>query len=130
MPHLTQSKYDSCYTATKSEFTLFAPTNRAMMKAFPQDSLQELMNDPFQLEKFLIDHMLPKALFIKNDNISISGFLETIGGGFILFEKSADVGLVTVGENRAKILFANRPGNNGVNHVIDQVIANSLFDEY
>jgi len=100
-----------------------------MMKAFPQGSLQELMNDSSQLQKFLLNHMLPKALFIKNDKTFKSGFLETIGGAFIPFEKSADDGgLVTVGENRAKILFSNRPGNNGVNHVIDQVINDSLDD--
>ena len=98
------------------------------MEAFPQGSLQELMNDSSRLQKFLLNHMLPEALFIKNDKIFKSGFLETIGGAFIPFEKSADGGLVTVGENRAKILFSNRPGNNGVNHVIDQVITDSLDD--
>lgn len=87
------------------------------------------MNDSSELENFLLNHILPKALFIKNDKIFKSGFLETIGETLIPFEKSAGDGIVTVGENRAKILFSNRPGNNGVNHIIDQVITNSL-DEY
>ena len=84
------------------------------------------MSNPSKLKQLLLNHMLPNALFIKDGKIPMSGCLKTIGGASIQFRKSSD-GVVRVGMNKAKVLFSNRPGNNGVNHIIDQVI---VFNEY
>lgn len=83
------------------------------------------MRNPKALRKFLLNHMIPKALFIKEDKELESGFFKTAGGANIPFRKTAD-GKITVGMNEAKVIFPNRPGNNGVSHVIDQVI---MFDD-
>ena len=96
------------------------------MRSLSNDSKNALISNPSKLKQLLLNHVLPNALFIKDDKIPMSGFLKTIGGASIPFQKSSD-GVVTVGMNKAKILFANRPGNNGVNHIIDQVI---VFNEY
>ena len=103
---------------------MFAPTDAAI-SALPPALLEELMRNPARMKRFLLNHMLPNSLFIKEDRVPVNGFLQTVGGLHIPFRKTAD-GQITVGVNRARIIFANRPGNNGVNHIIDQVI---MFNE-
>jgi len=101
---------------------LFAPTDKAMKKIFPdRAAIEDLMKDSSRLNKLLLNHMLPNALFIKNDMKPTNGLLKTIGGASIPYKKNTE-GKVTVGSNGAKILFANRPGNNGVVHIINKVI--------
>ena len=109
---------------TDGPFTLFAPIDQAM-KSMPNGKLNSLMRNPKALRKLLLNHMVPKALFIKEDKEPEAGFFKTAGGATIPFRKTAD-GKITVGMNEAKVIFPNRPGNNGVSHVIDQVI---MFDD-
>lgn len=93
-----------------------------MKKVFPdRASFEELLKDPSRLKNFLLNHLLPKALFIKNDKNPTIGLLKTMGGASIPYKKNTE-GKVTVGSNGAKIVFANRPGNNGVVHIINKVI--------
>jgi len=113
-------------TASDGPFTLFVPTDKAM-KALPRGKLNALMMNPQKLKKILLNHMLPKALFIKEDMVPESGVLKTVGGAFIPFRKTAD-GKITVGANAARVIFPNRPGNNGVNHIIDGVIMSDEFN--
>ena len=80
-----------------------------------------------KMKKMLLNHMLPKALFIKEEMVPESGVLKTVGEAFIPFRKIVD-GKITVGANGAKMIFPNRPRNYGVNHIIDRVIMSDEFN--
>ena len=48
--------------------------------------------------------------------------MKSVGGCLIPFQKTAD-GKMLIGSNGAHAFFPNRPGSNGVNHIIDKVIS-------
>ncbi len=107
-------------SAAGTLFTLFVPTDKAL-KSLPSGTLQALMKNPKKLKQIMLNHLLPNPLFINYDKIPVTGSLQTVGGASIPFRKTAD-GKMKVGVNGANIILPNRPGNNGVNHVIDQII--------
>ena len=107
-------------SAAGTLFTLFVPTDKAL-KSLPSGTLQALMKNPKKLKQIVLNHLLPNPLFVNYDKIPVTGSLQTVGGASIPFRKAAD-GKMKVGVNGANIILPNRPGNNGVNHVIDQII--------
>ena len=81
------------------------------------------MSDPSKLKQLVLNHLLPTALFIDEKNkVPLVGVLKTAGGSFISFRKTSD-GKMVIGKNGATAIFPNRPGNNGVNHIIDKIIS-------
>ena len=79
------------------------------------------MNNPPQLKQLVLNHILPSALFTNDEKAPLKGLIQAIGGASIPFEKTAN-GDMFVGTNKAKIIFANRAGNNGINHIVNGVI--------
>ncbi len=117
---------DFSVLANKGLFSLFVPSNDAF-RALPAGTLDSLMANPKKLRQLVLNHLLPNALFVDvNTKVPASGFLKTAGGSFLPFRKTAD-GQMLVGTNSAKVFLPNRPGNNGVNHLVDKVI---MLDEY
>lgn len=102
---------------------MLVPTDKAV-KAVPLGQLLSLLRDTNKLKQLVLNHLLPGVYFVNDQKVPLRGTLQTLGGASIPFEKTAD-GQMTVGKNKAKLIFPNRPGNNGVNHIIDKVI---MFD--
>ncbi|MEM9153140.1 MAG: fasciclin domain-containing protein [Cyanobacteria bacterium P01_F01_bin.3] len=100
----------------ETPFTVFAPTDEAFV-ALPEDTLETLLEpeNRDQLVQILTYHVVPGS--VTSDQLS-SGMVETVAG--------PDIDVV-VGENdltinQALVLQADIPANNGVIHVIDQVL--------
>ena len=73
------------------------------------------------MRQLLLNHILRGAFFVSDEKAPLRGLLQTVGGAYIPFEKTAD-GQMTAGINKAKLIFPNRPGSQGINHIIDAVI--------
>jgi uncharacterized surface protein with fasciclin (FAS1) repeats len=127
----------------RSEFTLFAPTDAAF-KALGKKELDELRNNSTKLRKLLVNHVVfgvqPSVYFTdgliltslggRNITITISGMhdmvttdiVPTMPDRMVKFKKGQDSPLQV---NGVSVLYANVLANNGLAHVIDQL----LFDD-
>ena len=100
---------------------MFIPINKAF-EALPSGKLDELMSNPAEMRKLVLNHMLPEALFFnEHEKKPVSGLLQTAGGASIRFRKNSD-GQMILGKNGANIMAPNRAANNGINNIIDKVI--------
>jgi uncharacterized surface protein with fasciclin (FAS1) repeats len=95
-------------------FTLFAPTDDAFV-ALPQETVEGLLADPPALVRVLTYHVVPGR--ITSAQITHDSEQKTIEGGVL---KLAVNGGVTV--NDATVIQADVEAENGVIHVIDQVL--------
>lgn len=94
-------------------FTVFAPTDDAFV-ALPRETVQGLLADPAALVRVLTYHVVPG---ITSAQITHDSEQKTIEGGVL---KLAVNGGVTV--NDATVIQADVEAENGVIHVIDQVL--------
>ena len=95
-------------------FTVFAPTDDAFV-ALPQETVQGLLADPPALVRVLTYHVVPGR--ITSAQITHDSEQKTVEGGVL---KLAVNGGVTV--NDATVIQADVEAENGVIHVIDQVL--------
>jgi uncharacterized surface protein with fasciclin (FAS1) repeats len=95
-------------------FTLFAPTDDAFV-ALPRETVEGLLADPPALVRVLTYHVVPGR--ITSAQITHDSEQKTIEGGVL---KLAVNGGVTV--NDATVIQADVEAENGVIHVIDQVL--------
>ena len=95
-------------------FTVFAPTDDAFV-ALPRKTVQGLLADPTALVRVLTYHVVPGR--ITSAQITHDSEQKTIEGGVL---KLAVNGGVTV--NDATVIQADVEAENGVIHVIDQVL--------
>lgn len=96
---------------------MLAPNDDAFKK-LPDGVLQSLLDNPDKLKAVVLNHILHGPLFVSQKKLEREGSLKTLGGGRLPIAHTY-AGL-TVG--KAKIVVPNRPGNNGVVHVIDTVL--------
>jgi transforming growth factor-beta-induced protein len=108
----------------EGNFTVFAPTNEAFA-ALPAGVLGALLADQEALTKILTYHALASKV-VSGDLVSGKNFARTMQGAnaVVLVEDS------TVTVNKAAVVTADIMANNGVIHVINQVILppETLFD--
>jgi uncharacterized surface protein with fasciclin (FAS1) repeats len=100
--------------ADRGPFTVFAPTDDAFV-ALPRETVQGLLADPLALVRVLTYHVVPGR--ITSAQITHDSEQKTIEGGVL---KLAVNGGVTV--NDATVIQADVEAENGVIHVIDQVL--------
>ena len=96
---------------------MFVPNDEAF-KSLPDGLLQSLLDNPEKLKAVILNHVIHGSLFIGQKKVEREGSLKTLGGGRLRIVQSH--GELTVG--KAKVVVPNRPGNNGVVHVINQVL--------
>ena len=98
-------------------FTVFAPTNEAFNK-LPEGTLENLLKpeNKDQLVAILTYHVVPGK--VMSGDLSDGLNSATVNGADVVF-KVNDTG---VSVNQAKVIKADVQANNGVVHVIDQVI--------
>ncbi len=97
----------------KGPFTVFAPTDEAFAK-IPKAQLDALLADKAKLTSVLTYHVVPGAAMAKDVK---AGKLKTVQGG--------DLNVTTDGGvrvNGAQVTKADIVADNGVIHVIDQVV--------
>jgi uncharacterized surface protein with fasciclin (FAS1) repeats len=97
----------------KGPFTVFAPTDEAFAK-IPKAQLDALLADKAKLTSVLTYHVVPGAAMAKDVK---AGKLKTVQGG--------DLNVTTDGGvrvNGAQVTKADVVADNGVIHVIDQVV--------
>lgn len=95
-------------------FTVFAPTDEAFAK-IPQDKLNALLKDKAALTKVLTYHVVPGKVMAKDVK---TGSVKTVEGGALSIK--AQDGAVSV--DQAKVVKADIVADNGVIHVIDNVL--------
>ena len=102
-------------------FTLFAPTNAAFLQVPPAE-LQQLLNDPVELQRVLAYHVVP-ALVMARDAVQATS-APTLEGSELSVRVEAGNLLV----NESKVVkfdvgaSENVQASNGVLHVIDRVL--------
>lgn len=103
----------------ESNFTVFAPTDAAF-EALGEGALDGLTNE--QLSNILLYHVIPNASILSQDAIAVaeaeSSTVEMANGDEIGLSLSGD----TLQVNTAAVTSANVLADNGVIHVIDQVL--------
>ena len=100
---------------------MLCPSDKAI-SSLGFGKLHSLYSNPNKLKQLLLNHILPNVFFTNNEQqLPASGILQTVGGASIPFEKTAD-GTMTVGKNKAKLIYTNFMGSNGAIHIIDRVI--------
>lgn len=99
---------------TDGPFTIFAPTDDAF-QTLPTGVLDSLVNNPSELRKVLLSHVIPGAL--PSNKIS-SGTLNLARGGRV--RVIADQGNVKIAD--ADVIEADLSASNGVIHVINHLI--------
>jgi len=100
----------------ETNYTVFAPTDEAFA-ALPEGTLETLLmpENREQLAQILTYHVVSGA--VTSDQLS-SGMVNTVAGPNV----DIVVGERTLTINQASVLQADIPANNGVIHVIDQVL--------
>ena len=101
-------------TLADGPFTVFAPTDDAFL-ALPREAVQGLLADPPALARVLTYHVVPGR--VSSAQITHDSEQKTVEGGVL---KLAVNGGVTV--NDATVIQADVEAENGVIHVIDQVL--------
>ena len=100
-------------------FTVFAPTDEAFAQV-PQDALNALLADKDKLTKALTYHVLA-GKYMASDIMGIST-VTTLEGGDLRIDASDGVKV-----DEAHVIQADLVADNGVIHVIDQVILPERF---
>lgn len=93
-------------------FTVFAPSNDAVA------NLKVALNDPEQVGEVLKYHVVPGAAVFSGD-LKASQTVTAFNGGKLVVKRAED-GSVTV--NGANVVQADLKADNGVIHIIDQVL--------
>lgn len=103
----------------ESEFTVFAPTDAAFA-ALGEGALDGLTNE--QLSNILLYHVIPNATILSQDAIAVAQAETSI----VAMANGDNIGLSLSGDtlqvNTATVTTANVLADNGVIHVIDQVL--------
>ena len=102
-------------------FTFFAPNEHAF-KLLGEETLKQLFANPDELREMLLYHILPAAIFAKED--IKEGAMETAQGGSIHVSLT---GYNTVLNNDADIITFDVLASNGVIHVIDRLLLPSFL---
>lgn len=97
----------------KGPFTVFAPTDEAFAK-IPKAQLDALLADKAKLSSVLAYHVVPGAAMAKDVK---AGKLKTVQGGDLNVTTDGGVRI-----NGAQVTKADIVADNGVIHVIDQVV--------
>ena len=97
----------------KGPFTVFAPTDEAFAK-IPKAQLDALLADKAKLTSVLTYHVVPGAAMAKDVK---AGKLKTVQGGDLNVTTDGGVRI-----NGAQVTKADIVADNGVIHVIDQVV--------
>ena len=79
------------------------------------------MKNPTRLKQVLLNHLLHDQFFVSQRKLARKGSVKTVGGSRLLVAKTSE-GQVLIGDNKAEIIVPNRPGNNGVVHIISSVL--------
>ena len=98
----------------KGPFTVFAPTDAAFAKV-PKADLDALLADKAKLTSVLTYHVVPGTVMAKDVK---TGKVASVQGGELMLSTSGSG--VTV--DGAKVVKADIVADNGVIHVIDQVV--------
>ncbi|UDF37123.1 UNVERIFIED_ORG: fasciclin domain-containing protein [Shinella sp. XGS7] len=94
-------------------FTVFAPTDEAFAKV-PKDQLDALLKDKAKLTAVLTYHVVPGKVMAKDVK---PGMVRTVQGSDITVSTQGGVKV-----NQAQVVKTDIQADNGVIHVIDQVI--------
>ena len=94
-------------------FTVFAPSSQALLNA--NVTVQQLLTNPTALSQFLLYHVVPGS--IQSQSVQ-PGSVETANGASLSVNVDAQGVLV----NNARVLLADLNVQNGVIHIIDQVL--------
>ncbi len=94
-------------------FTVFAPTDEAFAKV-PKDQLDALLKDKAKLSAVLTYHVVPGKVMAKDVK---PGMVRTVQGSDITVSTQGGVKV-----NQAQVVKTDIRADNGVIHVIDQVI--------
>ena len=94
--------------------TVFAPTDEAFA-AVPEETLAALADDPQQLERVLLYHVVEGA--VTSDQVADGASAATLAGPEVEFTVDDDVQV-----NDASVVSADVAASNGVIHVIDAVL--------
>ena len=99
----------------KTKLTVFAPTNAAFAKV-PKKTLTELGEDPAELKKVLLYHVL--AGEVPASKVASTKSAKTLEGAQVKFSVKGKSAYV----NNAKVITANIRCSNGIVHAINQVL--------
>jgi uncharacterized surface protein with fasciclin (FAS1) repeats len=94
--------------------TVFAPTDEAFA-AVPAETLAALAEDPEQLRRVLLYHVVDGA--VTSDQVVDGASAETLAGPSVTFTVDGDVRV-----NDATVVSADVTASNGVIHVVDAVL--------
>jgi uncharacterized surface protein with fasciclin (FAS1) repeats len=94
--------------------TVFAPTDEAFA-AVPAETLAALAEDPEQLRRVLLYHVVDGA--VTSDQVVDGASAETLAGPSVTFTVDGDVRV-----NDATVVSADITASNGVIHVVDAVL--------
>jgi uncharacterized surface protein with fasciclin (FAS1) repeats len=107
---------DSILTSPAEEVTLFAPHNVAFDDV-PEDVRDEYNNDPQLLGNLLLNHIV-RGKYTYEDLADVDE-LVTLGGSRLKVDHSREPGLKV---NNAIVEIPNYRANNGVIHIIDDIM--------
>lgn len=96
-------------------FTLFAPTDDAF-KALPAGALDNLIANPEQLKKVLLDHVVSGTVYSRG--LPPSAAVKVVGGDAV----QVNVSTRGVFVNKAQVTVPDIYASNGVIHVVNSVI--------
>lgn len=99
----------------KGPYTVFAPTDEAFAK-LPEGALQNLLNNPEQLKKVLLLHVVPGKVMAA-DVVKLQS-AKTAEGSTVSIQTHSNMVMV----NGATVTKTDIVASNGVIHVIDSVI--------
>lgn len=99
----------------KGPFTVFAPTNKAF-DALPKGTLKKLLNNPKQLKKVLLYHVVSGDI---KSNMIKPGKVRTVEGQKITLSINSHSEVMV---NNATVTSADIDASNGVIHVINKVL--------
>jgi uncharacterized surface protein with fasciclin (FAS1) repeats len=94
--------------------TVFAPTDEAFA-AVPEETLAALADDPEQLERVLLYHVVEGA--VTSDQVADGASAATLAGPEVEFTVDGEIQV-----NDATVVSADVAASNGVIHVIDAVL--------
>mmetsp|Transcript_30256 Transcript_30256/g.42875 ORF Transcript_30256/g.42875 Transcript_30256/m.42875 type:complete len:253 (-) Transcript_30256:102-860(-) len=102
--------------ADNGPFTVFAPSEDAFA-ALGEETLLELLGNEDALRNTLSYHVVPGVLF--SDDLPSEGFVATSQGASIVVRSSVDGVIIN---DMANVIMADVEADNGVIHVIDNVL--------
>ncbi|XP_047472767.1 transforming growth factor-beta-induced protein ig-h3-like [Penaeus chinensis] len=100
-------------------FTIFAPTNEAF-QALDADLVTSLVSDPERLKKVLLYHVVTGSVL--SSDLSKNAMVPSVQGAPLKVSVEGTSNNLMVTVNGAPVTRADVPANNGVVHVIDQVL--------